>query len=513
MDKSKSRIALLLPLLASLSFAACGDSKKPLPPDGPGPLPEVSPSLPSENQASTDDPDATVGAPPIDTTPRLLIGGTATLNGMTRDGYVVYRGSDGLYAVAQAEGSEPTLILAQSATAVVRGRVVFVYTGIDYQTNLADLSVWTAASGTHEVGRVLFSEDFVAASEDGAYVAFVTSAPETTVDVTVATSDLAERAVVLPGVGRSSESTCRARFAFARDAFIAATCEAGSTAAALQRFTPSTSVAIEDAGWASETLATGIQSGNWSTDATGAKVFFVSAGSQGRVHEGGQERVVDQSVTWGAFVPDGSALLYTVSDQLRRTGLGAILPQPVVTTGYGQRTAFSPTMDHALYSSVVSYEGGERRNLFIAATGGLATTVDTLVDGPNGNVSRSAFTADGRFVLWLTDITTNGATLNVRAVTGGAVRTFPNVDSVLASKGSQIVFSSDRSDASVYPITTDLYRVDLGGDAAPPTRIGSSITDGRAFQITPDGNAVVYVMPNAGADAATREGVWTQGLP
>ena len=415
-------------------------------------------------------------------------------------------------------------MIAQSATAV-RGRVVSCSPPSTTRRTPPTRGV-TAASGTHEGPRV-FSEDFVAASEDGAFIAFVRETeatedaggagedaggePVKTLDVTVATSDLAQRSTVLPAIGRSSENTCRARFAFVGQAFFATSCAPGSTAATLERFTPSPS-AFENGGWASETIASGVQSGNWSTDATGAKVFVVTTGSQGRVYQGGQEKVIDQSVTWGAFVPNGSALLYTVSDQLRRTALGTILPQPVVTTGYGQRTAFSPTLEHALYSNVVSYEGGEKRNLFLAATSGLATQVDELVAGANGNVSRSAFTADGRFVLWLSDMTTNGATLNTRAVTGGPVRTFPNVDSVLASKGSQIVFSDNRSDPSVYPITTDLNRVDLGGDGAK-VQLAATITDGRAFQITPDGKAVVYVMPNAGADAAVQEGVWTQALP
>ena len=70
------------------------------------------------------------------------------------------------------------------------------------------------------------------------------------------------------------------------------------------------------------------------------------------------------------MLPDGSGVLYNVSDQLRRTAVPEINPIPVVTRGFAQRAEFSPDYAYVLYSRKLVYEGGTKRDLLLTDTHG-----------------------------------------------------------------------------------------------------------------------------------------------
>ena len=449
---------------------------------------------------------------PVDTTPYKVTSATATISGMTTDGYVVYHTSDGLYVVAAKPAQTPTRITADSAIAVVHGSVVFAYTNVDYQNNTGNLTIWTAAGGVKSVGPSLLSDDMVASSDDGSLVLFTANVTATTASLNIAPSNAPEkRQVLVPAMGRGSATTCRPRFGFALRRAISVSCADGSQSAALARYDGPAAGAA--GAWVASSIATDVQPA-WIADARGERVFFVTNSSRGMITDAKGSTLVDNGVTWATFADDGNALLYTVNDQLRRTSLPAVNPTPVVTVGFSARSAFSPNFAYALYSTVVTYEAdGEHRDLFLATTSKLNTATDKLVDGAKGQVSRSAFTDDSAYVLYLTDIKLDRGTFNARPVAGGAVRTFPGVDSILASTGSKVVYSDNRSDAQTYPVTSDAKVLDLASNAAPFV-LHAKILDGRTLQLTPQRDKVVYALPvGMGPQGAAEEGIWIQGIP
>ena len=98
------------------------------------------------------------------------------------------------------------------------------------------------------------------------------------------------------------------------------------------------------------------------------------------------------------MLPDGSAVLYSVGDQLRRTDLPEPNPVAIVTTGYSNPVGFTPDYSHALYSSRVTYENGTQRDLRLVATEDFNPEPVELVAEPEATLPRSSMTDDGQFV-------------------------------------------------------------------------------------------------------------------
>ncbi|WP_394837333.1 hypothetical protein LVJ94_10540 [Pendulispora rubella] len=447
---------------------------------------------------------------PVDTTPYKITAATATLSGMTSDGYAVYHTADGLYAVAAKPASAPVRITTNSAIAVVRGPVVFAYTNVNYTNNTGTLTVWSAAGGVKLVGPTLLSDDMVAATDDGGQILFTADVTASTASLNIASSRTPDkRQTLVPAMGRGSATTCRPRFGFAGQRAIAVWCANGSQSATLARYeAPATAAAT----WTASSIASDVQPA-WVADAQGDRVFFVTNNSRGMIADTNGVVLVDNGVTWATFADNGNSLLYTVNDQLRRTSLPAVNPTPVVTVGFAARAPFSPNYAFALYSTVVTYDGGEHRDLYLASTSKLNPAPDKLVEGANGQLSRSAFTDDSSNVLYLTDIKPDRGTLNARPVAGGTARKFPDVDSVLAATGSTIVFSDNRSDPQAYPVTSDVKVVNLATGQAP-FLLRAKVLDGRTVQLTPQRDKIVYAIPRGeGEQGAADEGLWVQAIP
>jgi len=520
----------------ALSFVGClvvwscnGGEDDRGPADGSGvPVPDAATADGALDDATPDaasDDAATADAAPLDTGPPdapvsidapaiRLTTGAATLMGMTSDGYAVYQDDAGLAAVAARAGQSPMRISAHAGSVLVRGKVVFVFNDVDYTTNLATLLVWSAASGAHSVGRVLFADGFTAASDDGAWILATSKVTASQTDVVVAKTDLSAVAT-LATVGRGSLTTCGPSFGFAgAHAYIAA-CKEGSTAGTLVRYD------LAGAGWTATPIASNVQP-TWSADATGTKVFFVTTSSRGRFFDGTTTIDVDTGVGSGVVLPDASAVLYTVGDQLRRSSLADVNPVPIVTTGFSSRVTYSSDYRYVLYSTRIDYVGTEKRDLRIASTSGLNSTADQLLREPTGNVSRSAFTSDSAYVVYLDGVgSPNGATLVVRESSGGALRTFPGVQTAVAAGGSRLLFTDHVSGPNTYPITADLELVDARLDA-PPIRIATTIVGAGAFYLTPAVDAVCYARTgtaafgtaDGGADAGVDvTGLWLRPLP
>jgi hypothetical protein len=360
--------------------------------------------------------------------------------------------------------------------------------------------VWKAASGTRTVGTAMYGEDTALATSDGAYVAFMENVTATTADLVVATPDLASKTVAIAGVGRGAEDTCRASYGFVQNRLFIAWCAPGTTQAKLERLDAPDFVPV--------TLATDVNT-LWSTDETGEHVFYTDPSSGGWYLGGGAATKIDAGVGWGTMLPDASAVLYTVSDQLRRSELPGLSPTPIVATEYSARAGFSPSFSHSLYSTTVTYEAGTRRDLYLTPTEGFNPSPMLLEAEPTAEISRSAFTTDGSFVLYLTDVSEHEKMLHIAGVDGAEPATVQNVDTAVAAHGSRVVYSTNRSDPETYPITADLAVLDAH---APGTSIvlQTGTTDGRAFHLSGDGSKVVFTMP---AVEGSPSAVYVQDVP
>jgi hypothetical protein len=258
---------------------------------------------------------------------------------------------------------------------------------------------------------------------------------------------------------------------------------------------------------ASDSLST------WSSDQSGDRIFYQSNDYRGRLVEAGESRVVDASVSSGIVLPDGSAILYNVGDQLRRTALPDINPVPIVTRGFSQLAEFNPSYDHVLYSRQVTYDSGTKRDLMLTNASIFNPQPTELVALPTAGLSRSAFTSDGQYVIYLTDLDPRGSTLNVYSVTAGTTRTFPSVVSALAVGGAQIVFTDNESDPDKYPIVADLNLLDAA-TGAPPQLLEAKIFDGHSFFADAEVGLVTYVRSGVDRDPTDPEaqGVFVRSI-
>jgi hypothetical protein len=270
-------------------------------------------------------------------------------------------------------------------------------------------------------------------------------------------------------------------------------CEPGSQVAQIQRFER-----VGEEWQATRTIPDVLPA--WSADRAGELIFYQTTNYAAHLMQPEGSRQIDTGVGGGFLLPDGSAAFYTVGDQLRRTPLPAVSPTPVVTNGYSQPVAFSPSYDLVLYSSTISYEQGIRRDLRMVQTEAFAMPTE-LVSGATATVARSSITEDGQFVFYLNDVTPSGGTLHVVGRDGIERQVLPGVVDVLAAAESSIVFTDNSSDPDSYPVVTDLKVLDLASDAEPRL-IEGKISEGRTFQLDASKQQVIYVRSGIDRDVS-----------
>jgi hypothetical protein len=418
--------------------------------------------------------------------------GEASLLGVTRDGWAVFREQEMLMAASLDTDEAVKAVSARPGSVLIRGNAVFNWADVDWMKGVGDLSVWTAEGGAHEVGETPYVENLVAASASGASIAYTANTTATTTDLMITSNDFSAPEVLIPAVGLGTEETCGANIGFVGERLFVGWCDEGSRAAKIKRFER-----IDDT-WQTQTIATNALPA-WSSDESGERVFYQSSEYAGYVAEGDEAIMIDASVSTGQITPDGSAVLYTVGDQLRRSAFPDVNPVPIVTTGYKQPVGFSPGFDLALYSTTVTYEEGTRRDLLLVSTEGLNTDPIELVSQPVAALGRSSMTRDGQFVFYLTDMSVTGATLHIVAKDGGEVLALPGVVEVVAARGSTLVFTDNSSDPEVYPIVADLKAINLAEETEPRI-VEEKIIDGKNFHLNADGTKVAYVRSGVDRD-------------
>jgi hypothetical protein len=431
----------------------------------------------------------------------MLAPGPSSLVGVTSDDWVVFRDADALRAVRVGPDPSVEEITERPGSVLIRGSVVFNWAEMDWTSGVGDLSVWSVLGGYHDIGLTLYAEGLVAVSDQGSTIVYTANAQEQTLDLMLAPSDLSNPQVLIESMGRGTETTCGASIGFVGERLFVGWCEAGSRVAKIERY--------EAVGgqWQATLIASDALPA-WSADTTGERVFYQSSEYGARYAERAKTFLIDAGVGRGLLVPDGSAALYTVGDQLRRTTLPEVNPVPIVTKGYSQPIEFSPGFDVALYSTTVTYDNGTRRDLRLVTTDGFNPAPIELVSEPAAALPRSSMTRDGRFVMYLTDMAAIGATLHIVAIDGTERLVLPNVLEVVAANESRLVFTDNSSDPEQYPVVADLKVVDLATDAEP-WLIEAKILEGRGFQLDRAREKVVYVRSGVDRDASAGD---QQGL-
>lgn len=445
-----------------------------------------------------------VGTSPLGA-PAQLARGQGSLLGVTTDGWAVFRDGD-LLRAASLDGAQTDDVTDKPGSVLIRGNVVFNWANVDWTKGVGDLSVWTAKGGTREIGETPYAEALVHASADGSIIVYPANTTETTTDLMVASSDLKSQAVLIPGLGLGSETTCSAAIGFVGERLFVGWCEAESRIAQVQRFD------FEGTDWQTTTLSDDALP-TWSADSTGERVFIQSSSYAGYVFDDGVAHLLDASVSQGTMAPDGTLVLYTVGDQLRRSAYPEMNPVPIVTTGYKQPIRFSPEFDLALYSTTVTYENGTQRDLRLVSTDGFKEQPIVLVDDPVAVLPRSSMTRDGKFVLYLSDVSSTGGSLHVVDRQGVELLVLPNVVEAEAAGDSSLVFTDNQSDPEMYPVVADLKIIDLASKQEPQL-IEEKILDGHKFAVDTAGQSIVYTRSGVDRDAANddHDGVFVQRL-
>jgi hypothetical protein len=440
-------------------------------------------------------------------TPTQLTSGSASMVGMTSDDWVLFRAGDNLFAKELGGDADPELVTDAPGNTLIRGKVVYNFANVDWMANVGDLSVWTHAGGTQAIGSTTYSETLIGASEAGDFLVYTANSHKSKTDLMLASNDFSLNDVLVADMGLGSDATCSASLGFVGERFFIGYCAAGSRDATIERFD------FDGTRFNPTSIADGVQPA-WSADASGEGVFYQTDNYEGDYTKDGQASRIDASVSRGFLLPDGSAALYTVGDQFRRSSVPDANPVPIVTTGFSEAVAFTGNYGMALYSSKVTYEKGTERDLHLVATDGFNPEPIELVPDPVAAMPRSSVTDDGQFVLYLTDVTPTGGTLHVASMDGTEVLSLSGVLDAVAARGSGIVFTDNGSDPDVYPNVADLEYLDLAKSGAP-VLIEAAVMEPKNFQVDSRGKRLIYVRSGVDRDASDplHDGLFSCELP
>ncbi|MFO0611593.1 MAG: hypothetical protein U0414_03325 [Polyangiaceae bacterium] len=420
------------------------------------------------------------------TAPTELIPKDGSLVAITADDRLLYSTPDGLYTTKAVVGATTRKAASIAGNAYAKGRVVFNFAKVDYDTGTGALTFWTPPHGRRFGGTAVIGEASIAARRDDERILFLDAPTPTTASVVVASTDGAKAFHLLEGVGRGGMDTCGPSLGFAGDAAIVAWCHPGSMQATISRFT-------EDAtgAWTRDDITDSAQ-GPWSSDAAGKRLFYVSSQVEGMVVDlvTKEQTKIGSGVAWGRLTEAGDAVFFTVGDQLRRSDMSASAI-PIVVDGFQQAVAWSADDAKVLYSSQVVYTDSAKQDLRSSTTAYFNPSPATLVAGATATLGRSPMTSDGAFALFLTDLGATGGTLHAAPLGGGAGSTLEGVDTVVAAKGSLVVITDNRTPPDVFPPLVDMKLYDAATGAAP-TLLEAGILDGRDILVRSDKAVVAY---------------------
>lgn len=441
---------------------------------------------------------------------RQLTAGEIEILSTLADGTIVfqrYGTKVSLEAIAPAGGT-PTVIVpdlkiegeATDDVVSVIGGVVGIWTGVDGDTELGKLSIWSKANGLKEAALVspIFEVD---GTNDGARVAFVRqvgAGASATLELVTGPSTLAANSpvVVQANLGDGSDTNpCFAFYTFVAQNLFTSTCT-GNVITATARRTNAAGEILQ--------IDTGLAPGFLSMNGTGDKVFSakrITAGGTGgdaAVYTLGATAVTELAieaagVAEGVISTDGSQVVY-------RTRLGALKKAAAVAPAnptelvansgllgiLGVAPDFKTVMSHKLAP------GGQFGTLFdlqLSATAAAGVPV-TLV--PTATAIDFGFTLGSKYALWVPNPA--AATLKAKPVAAGAEVDLGAIAVFLGKiDGTDKVVVGDNQ----REITVDGRQVDVVDfktlDPAAPTA-SVSLTKGAEIGalVAPGGKQIVY---------------------
>jgi hypothetical protein len=383
----------------------------------------------------------------------------------------VVDGSVALAAIPIAGGTATTVDPAYVTVKLAYGDV-FTVSAIA-AGGVATLQVWSVAAGAHVLSTKTvgaYVDGPYTALRDGSVVAFASNAASdgNSADIVIANRDGSAPKTVLTGVDTDG-ATCLARIT-----------PVGVTAFVVEHCAPATTVTTIDivkTDGTLKTLSTNAAQGTVVVDPNGTKIFYVEADGTAKLSNATGTTIVtvDTSVTQGWISDDASTLLYSFvasgsTGGLKKTATASIAPATLLTTGFGNEIAATPSLGAMTYSTTFDATTG-LGDVHLVTTASAPATPATLLSAPTSLSVGDAFTTSGSHALYLSGATTDATsgvsygTLNAAAVAGAASTIVgTKVAAVRALVGTKVVFE-DAFDVSA--LRGDLHVSDVATTAAP----------------------------------------------
>ncbi len=393
-------------------------------------------------------------------------------------------------------GGASTVIgtLGQDDDVAVRGGAVALYTNVDAQ-KIATLSIWTKANGLKKDVTTKARTGIFAASADGSRVAFSVNATATGTDLAVTGSATPAVTGVLTGANaiNLASQNCAPSLRFTGTRLFGAYCTGAATdAVAAKLVTVADTATTAQELVANTTDALAIQP-VFATDTAGSKVFVLglttaTPARQARVVTVAATpaiKAVDQDVTDGFLLPDGSALVYLSGGAAKKAALdgATITPAALGPAGVKAVLGTSPTRDKFLFHTLDPAGQAELVDLHVANTAAAGPAVDLV---PTAAALPVGFTSTGATVLYLTDPAAGGATLKMKPAAGGAEKVLAtkSLGALVPPAGTGVVSMDNLQDMDGFS-ALDLKFVDATGAPAinggNPASIAASVPDGEFF--------------------------------
>jgi len=409
----------------------------------------------------------------------VTAGSDLTIYGVTGDGYVVYYDSThGDLGVVSINGGTPTTIAAAVGSTfyvVPSEKGVLVWTNVD-ANDVGELVMWTAALGARSVSG---ASRALAGGIDptAAYIVYSTNSDEGagTFDLMGATTDGSESDTIASAL---SGATVEMVNSYAVVDMIVGTASATSQL-----------VSVVLGSWIHHPCAMPISTTGsrlLGLDTAGTSALYLyqnypvvcsTDGSTANYVTGGL------SVSSALFAPDGSAVLYSSSDQtsITRVTVSTLDTTVLATDGIG------------LTLQTVSPDG----NTMLATGYVPVATVDLLYGSavsPTGvsavtaemGIGLVGFTGDSSQLVYVSGVASGTGTLTSLPTAGGSARIIDTAAFTWATSGNtKIVFNDNYTTSAA-----DLKVIDLSNAASSPSLIAAQVQP--VFALTADRNTLVY---------------------
>lgn len=440
--------------------------------------------------------------------------------GVTSDGYVFYDDTIAqiVYAVPVAGGTPSSLggVTSQSGTFRLNGGKAALYlpAATNPATEVAPLSVWSAATGAKVISTNAFAEDSFYyeydVSGDGSYVGYYESNGPTAT-LTVSAGDGTNPKTLVEDVDPFSNQYCSPMVEFVGDTLVAFYCLAPSDAGTDGGVGELTVTSFSPPDFAPVPIVTfPAPSANAPLGAPyppdpNLTELFVSVPTGGLALypiAGGAPTVIDAAGTGGGYTPSGAIVYSTTAGAVvLDPGPDGGAPQTVVKSGVGALLTLSADGN---WLQTATQGNGQFFNIdLLSLAAGTLTT-----EWPSASAYPTGFTPDSKYETFETNFPANfGITsfdFEASPVAGGApAKVFSGAGSLAFTTGSKIVAATHPNATTG---STDIDSFDLS-NSTNSTLVSQA--DPNFFYVG-SSNQIVYTWHCAPTSGS---GVWTVSAP